>query len=80
MDMRNYEYQSDFARKYVAQGRAEGEAMGRATLINRLLALRFGPLSESIRARVEQSSIAELDTIAERVLSATTLEEALGPR
>ena len=26
MDLRNYEYQSDFARKYVAQGRAGGKA------------------------------------------------------
>ena len=28
--MKGYEYQSDFARKYVAQGRAEGFAEGRA--------------------------------------------------
>ncbi|MBK8257561.1 MAG: hypothetical protein IPK82_33445 [Polyangiaceae bacterium] len=28
--MKNYEYQSDFAKKYVALGRAEGQALGRA--------------------------------------------------
>ena len=29
MDPAKYEYQSDFARRYVAQGRAEGQAEGR---------------------------------------------------
>ncbi len=29
--MKGYEYQSDFAKKYVAQGRAEGEAQGETT-------------------------------------------------
>ena len=43
MDAGKYEYQSDFARGYFAQGRAEGlaegEAHGRAALIIRLLAI-----------------------------------------
>jgi hypothetical protein len=39
MDIRKYEYQSDFARRYVAQGQAEGEAKGRVALVARLLAL-----------------------------------------
>ena len=30
LDLRNYEYQSEFARRYFAEGRAEGEAAGRA--------------------------------------------------
>ncbi|MEM9489031.1 MAG: hypothetical protein AAGC55_07800, partial [Myxococcota bacterium] len=30
MELGNYEYQSDFAKKYVAEGRAEGLAEGRA--------------------------------------------------
>jgi hypothetical protein len=32
MDPAKYEYQSEFARRYVAQGKAEGEATGRAQL------------------------------------------------
>ncbi len=33
--MKGYEYQSDFAKKYVAQGRAEGEATARARCAHR---------------------------------------------
>jgi hypothetical protein len=85
MDAQTYEYQSDFARQYVAQGRnegkqegrAEGEASGRAALIARLLTIRFGPLSASERSRILAASIAELDAMGERLLTAHTLSEAL---
>jgi hypothetical protein len=76
MDPAKYEYQSDFARRYVAQGKLEG----RVALISKLLALRFGPLAGDVQARIEVASIAELDAIGERLLSARTLDEALGPR
>jgi hypothetical protein len=50
------EYKSDFARKYVAQGRAEGEALGRAegeaTAILTVLAARGIPVPDSARARI----------------------------
>jgi hypothetical protein len=78
MDLRKYEYQSDFARQYVAQGRAEGEAKGRVAVVARQLALRFGPLSVDVETRIAQASIADLDGIAERLLTARTLREALG--
>jgi hypothetical protein len=78
MDPRKYEYQSEFARRYVAQGRAEGEVKGRAALVIRLLALRFGPLAQQVETRVAGASIAELDEIAERLLTAQTLDEAIG--
>ena len=78
MDPVKYEYQSDFARRYVAQGRAEGRAEGRAALITKLLAARFGPLGDDMRHRIAAASIDELDAIGERLLSAATLEEALG--
>ena len=93
MNPAKYEYQSDFAKRYVAQGKAEGRAEGRvegrlegqadgqragkAALVIRLLTLRFGTLSEDVQARIEQSSIAELDAIGERLLTAATIEEAL---
>jgi hypothetical protein len=91
MNSLGYEYQSDFARRYVAQGRAEGKAEGKAEgraegkaegrveLILRLLAARFGPLTEEALARVRSASDAELDVMAERMLTAQTLEDALGP-
>ena len=83
MDARTYEYQSDFARRYVAEGReegrAEGELRGRADLLARLLTVRFGPLSAEAHSRIAGASIAELDAMGERLLIARTLQEALGP-
>jgi hypothetical protein len=87
MDPAKYEYQSEFAKRYVAQGRlegkaegkAEGEHEGRASLITRLLERRFGRLSAGTLARIVAASIDDLDAIGERLLSAQTLEEALGP-
>jgi hypothetical protein len=76
MDARTYEYQSDFARHYVAQG----EAQGRAALILRLLTLRFGALSSDTQGAVLRASISELDAIGERLLTAGSLNEALGQR
>jgi hypothetical protein len=75
MNSLGYEYQSDFARRYVAQGKAEG----RVELVLRQLELRFGPLTEAVQARVHNAQDAQLDTVAERVLTAQTLEEALAP-
>jgi hypothetical protein len=74
-----YEYQSDFARHYVAKGMAEGKAEGRVELILKQLALRFGLLTEAIQTRVRSAQDAQLDAVAERVLTAQTLEEALRP-
>jgi hypothetical protein len=78
-----YEYQSDFARHYYGQGKTEGRIEGRAEgtreLLTRQLNLRFGPLDEHALARLASASIAELEGIAERLLTAPTLDEALGP-
>lgn len=74
MDPAKYEYQSDFARRYVAQGRAEG----RADLIVKLLTQRFGPIPPPVQSRIAAASLAELDELGERLLTAKTLQEALG--
>jgi hypothetical protein len=78
-------YQSDFARRYVAQGRAEGLAEGLAegvahgrSMIIRLLTVRFGTTDSTLEGRIRHASVEELDAIAERLLSASTLQEALG--
>jgi len=78
MDMSKYEYQSDFARQYVAQGRVEGRVEGRAELVIRLLGVRFGAPSNEVRSRLKTASLSELDAIGERLLTAETLAEALG--
>lgn len=86
MDLAKYEYQSEFARRYVAQGRAEGKAEGkvegrlegRADLVIRQLTFRFGPLGDAARARISAASIEDLDAIGEHLLTAQSLQEALG--
>jgi hypothetical protein len=77
MNSLGYEYQGDFARRYYGQGKAEGKAEGRMELILELLALRFGPLTEAAQARVRGSQDVQLTAVAERMLTAKTLEEAL---
>jgi len=74
MDARKYEFQSDFARHYIA----EGEARGRTSLLIRLLTSRFGPIDSQTEGRVRQASIAELEAIGESLLTPRTLQEALG--
>ena len=50
--MKGYEYQSDFARKYVAQGRAEGRAEEAALAVLTVLQTRGFAVSESVRERI----------------------------
>jgi hypothetical protein len=76
MDIRKYEYQSDFVRGLVAQGRAEGYA----ALITQLLTLRFGAIDSHTRSCIQQASVSELEVIAERLLTASTLQDAVAPR
>lgn len=84
MDMSKYQYQSDFARQYhsqgIAEGLARGEQQGRAALLTKQLSMRFGSLTPETQARIVSASIPELEFIAERVLTAATLEEALGSK
>jgi len=79
MDPAKYEYRSDFARRYVAEGIDQGNAQGRAALVTRLLTLRFGPLPEDVQSGIAAASIEELDAIGERLLTAQTLQEAVRP-
>jgi hypothetical protein len=59
------------------EGWAKGKAEGRIEIILKLLALRFGPLTEAAQARVRGAQDAQLDAVAERMLTAKTLEEAV---
>ena len=75
MNSLGYEYQSDFARRYVAQGRAEGKTEGKIELLLTLLTMRFGPLTDAVQARVRAARDTQLDAMAERVLTGKTLDE-----
>lgn len=83
MDLRQYEFQSDWAREKLARSRAEGEMLGelrgRAALVIRMLTTKFGEVARQADDRIHHASIAELDAIGERLLTARTLQEALGP-
>jgi hypothetical protein len=74
-----YEYRSEFAKRYVALGDAVGQHKGRANLVTRLLTLRFGSLPPEAIEQIASASIEELDRIGERLLTAQTLQESLGP-
>ena len=74
MDTQTYEYQSDFARHYGAVGKAEG----RAELILRQLTCRFGQIDAQTQTLIQRSLVADLDAIGERLLTARTLQQALG--
>jgi hypothetical protein len=83
MALANYEYQSDFAKKYFAQGREEGlkrgeergRTEGRVALLREQLTLRFGPLPKTAQNHLASASIEQLDAIGKRLLSAKTLDE-----
>jgi hypothetical protein len=51
---------------------------GRCRIILKLLATRYGAMSAAVEAHVRAAGTTELDRVAERVLTARTVEEALG--
>jgi predicted transposase YdaD len=57
------------------EGRAEGRERGKAELLLRQLPLRFGPLTKELQARVGDAGSDALDLWAERVLSASSIED-----
>ena len=84
MNASKYEYQSEFARRYYGQGKADGLAAGVAEgvakIVLKLLTTRYGALSPAVTTRIQGASTEDLDGIAQRVLTAQTLDEALGTR
>ena len=60
------------------EGIQAGYAEGRVDLVLKQLATKYGTLSATVAERVRGATAADLDGIAERVLTAETLDEALG--
>ena len=50
-----------------AEGRAEGEARGRAEVLLKLLELKFGQVPASVAQRVNGAALQEIDRWVERV-------------
>jgi hypothetical protein len=67
MDFHNYEYQSDFARKYLAQGYRE--------MLRNQLEQRFGALPASVETRLEAADGKTLKAWGSRVLTAASLDD-----
>lgn len=65
-------------KRAVKRGRLEGELEEALALVTKLLTKRFGPLSLDAMTRLRAATKNELEDIGLRVLSAETLEEALG--
>jgi hypothetical protein len=87
MEQHKYTYQSDFAKKYVAEGikkgleqgqkegRKEGVEKGYRAVLGTQLQQRFGELPADIKARLEQADTDTLDAWARRVLTASSLAD-----
>lgn len=60
-----------------ANGRAEGKAEGKAELLLRLLLSKFGAVTDATRDEILKASPERMDVWAERVLTATSIEEIL---
>jgi len=66
MNSLGYEYQSDFARRYVAQGRME--------IILKQLTVRFGPLTEAAHSRIRNADSVQIDAMADRMEKCSKLD------
>jgi predicted transposase YdaD len=63
-----------FAERLREQGRAEGEAKGRLQVLTKLMAMKFGPVSDEHASRIATASAHQLDLYIERILLAATPE------
>ena len=80
--MKGYEYQTDFAKKYVAQGRVEGRAEGRAEEAARnllaVLRVRGIAVSDAIRQRIlDQKDAERLERWLEKAAVAASIAEVM---
>jgi hypothetical protein len=79
--MKGYEYQSDFARKYVAQGRDEGRAEEAARAVLTALRVRGIAVPEAARERILAQKHPELlERWLEKAIVAASLAEVLDER
>jgi hypothetical protein len=76
--MKGYQYQSDFAKKYVAQGHAEGRAEEAARAVLTALRVRGVAVPEATRERILAEKDPErLERWLERAILAASLADVL---
>jgi hypothetical protein len=75
MQQHNYTYQSDFAKKYVAEGVKEGTKNGYREMLLDLLQQRFGEVPANIGAKLDEADANTLRAWGRRVLTATSLAD-----
>ncbi len=61
------------------RGERRGERNAERRVLLKLLRLRFGELPAAVVARIEAAEVPELDVWTERVITASRLEDVLGP-
>ena len=61
--------------RHKSEGRAEGLVDGERAVLERQLRRRFGSLSPEVEERVAGASATDLETWADKVLDADTLED-----
>jgi hypothetical protein len=76
MTTRTYEYQSDFLRRYVFQGRAEGRAEGEADAVLTILDTRGIAVSDDARARITGcTDLDQLKVWVRRAVTVSTVDD-----
>ena len=70
-------YVTSVERLAIERGIQQGKLEGEATVLERLLAKRFGPLADETRGRLRSASAEQLELWAERILDAPTLAAVL---
>lgn len=61
----------------IEKGIQKGIQKGERAILEKQLALKFGPLSGSVRARLDSAAPADLELWAERILSAASIDEVV---
>ncbi len=68
-------YITHIERKGIQQGMQQGIQQGEVFILKRQLRRRFGELPLALEQRLNEASIGELESWAEHILSANTLDE-----
>ncbi len=74
------EIMSSFAERFIQKGKQEGRQEGEATILLRLLQLKFGVVPEAVRRRIETAESDTLLAWSDRVLTATRIEQVIGEK